>query len=115
PPGHLQRQYKALTLERERVYFFPLTWTVVHPIDESSPLFGKTPAELEQLQAELLILIKGFDDTFSQTVNARYSYRYDEFVWNAKFSPAFHINGEGQIVLEVDRVGEFAQVAAIGG
>ena len=112
PPGQLARKYQPLTLERERVYFFPLTWTVVHPVDESSPLFGKTPAQLEELQAEFLILIKGFDDTFSQTVNTRYSYRYDEIVWDAKFSPAFHINPEGQIVLEVDRVGAFARLGA---
>ncbi len=113
PPGKLMRQYKALTLERSNIYFFPLTWTIVHPIDESSPLFGKTAAELERVQAEVLILIKAFDDTFSQTVNARYSYRYDEFVWDAKFGPAFHIDGEGQIVLEVDQVGRFAPLKAL--
>ena len=112
-PGKLARQYKALALERSNVYFFPLTWTIVHPIDESSPLFGKTAAELERVQAEVLILIKAFDDTFSQTVNARYSYRYDEFVWDAKFGPAFHIDGEGQIVLEVDQVGRFAPMKAL--
>jgi len=108
PAGQLARKYEPLTLERQRVFFFPLTWTVVHPVDETSPLFGKTAAELEALQAEVLILIKGFDDTFSQTVNARYSYRYDEIVWGAKFSPAFHIDGDGQIVLEVDQVGKYA-------
>jgi inward rectifier potassium channel len=94
------------------VYFFPLTWTVVHPIDESSPLYGKTAEELERLQAEVLILIKAFDDTFSQMVNARYSYRYDEFVWQAKFNPAFHIDDEGQIVLDVDQVGKISSVEA---
>jgi len=108
PAGQLARKYEPLTLERQRVFFFPLTWTVVHPVDDSSPLFGKTPSELEALQAEVLILIKGFDDTFSQTVNARYSYRYDEIVWGARFSPAFHIDGDGQIVLEVDQVGKYA-------
>ena len=108
PPGGLTRKYQPLALERERVYFFPLTWTVVHPIDEASPLYGKTPEELELLQAEILILIKGFDDTFSQNVNARYSYRYDELEWGARFNPAFHIGEEGQMILEVDRVGSFA-------
>lgn len=108
PPGQLARRYLPLTLERERIYFFPLTWTVVHPIDEASPLFQKTPKELESLQAEVLILIKGFDDTFSQTVNARYSYRYDEMAWGARFNPAFHIDADGQIVLDIDQVGNFA-------
>jgi inward rectifier potassium channel len=116
PPGQLARKYQALTLERDRIYFFPLTWTVVHPIDESSPFYRKTPAQLEELQAEVLILMKGFDDTFSQTVNARYSYRYDEFEWGARFTPAFHINDQGQMVLELDEVGTFmkAQPASQG-
>jgi inward rectifier potassium channel len=105
--GQFQRKYQVLALERERIYFFPLTWTVVHPIDEASPLFGKTAAELEQLQAEILILLKGFDDTFSQTVNAKYSYRYDEFVWGGKFTPAFRVDGDGQLVLDVDQVGDY--------
>jgi inward rectifier potassium channel len=108
PPGQLTRQFRPLSLERDQIYFFPLTWTVVHPINEESPLFNKSPQELEQLQAEVLILIKGFDDTFSQTVNARYSYRYDEFAWGAKFRPAFEIDADGQMVVDVDRVGQFA-------
>jgi inward rectifier potassium channel len=113
--GTPTREYLALTLERDNIYFFPLTWTVVHPIDESSPLYGKTAADLERLQAEVLILIKGFDDTFSQNVNARSSYRYDEIEWGAKFSPAFHIDDRGEMVLDVDRVGNFAKLAATAG
>jgi inward rectifier potassium channel len=106
--GVLKRRYDVLQLERKGVIFFPLTWTIVHPIDESSPLSGKTAADLERLQAELLILIKGFDDTFSQTVNARYSYRFDEIVWNARFAPAFHIDEEGDMILDLERVGAVA-------
>ncbi len=107
PPGNLAREFKLLSLEREKIYFFPVTWNVVHPIDESSPLYGKTAEELARVRAEVLILIKAFDDTFSQTVNARYSYRYDEIVWNAKFSPAFSINDEGRIVLELGQLSSF--------
>jgi len=73
PPGAMTRKFETLKLERDGIYFLALTWTVVHPIDESSPLYGKTPEDLARLQAEFLILVKGFDDTFSQTVHARYS------------------------------------------
>jgi len=104
-PGDLKRDYIVLRLERPSVYFFPLTWTIVHPIDEHSPLYGKTAADLERHQAEVLILIKGFDDTFSQTVHARYSYRYDEIVWGGRFAPAFDVDERGDIELEVNKVG----------
>jgi inward rectifier potassium channel len=113
PAGDLRRDYKVLKLERQTVYFLPLTWTIVHPIDEHSPLHGKTSADLERLQAEILILIKGFDDTFSQTVHSRYSYRYNEIVWGARFTPAFQIDDQGDIVLEVDQVGALAE-ASVG-
>ncbi len=101
----LQRRYLPLDLERNQVLFFPLTWTVVHPIDEKSPLFGKTLEDLERLQAEVMIMLKGFDETFGQRVNARSSYRYDEIVWGARFAPAFEIEQSGDLLLEVNKVG----------
>ena len=113
-PGALTRKFEPLKLERDGIYFLALTWTVVHPIDETSPLYGKTAEDLARQQAEFLILIKGFDDTFSQTVHARYSYRYDELTWSAKFNPAFEIDSAGALILNVDRVGSHAMVASAG-
>jgi len=114
-PGNLKRRFEALKLERDTIYFLPLTWTVVHPIDESSPLYKKTAEDLKRLQAEFVVLIKAFDDTFSQTVHARYSYRYDELAWQAKFHPAFEIDQEGNMILNVDRVGAHSLLEAAGG
>lgn len=111
--GELQRRFTPLELEREKILFFPLTWTVVHPIDENSPLYGKTHSDLQQLQAEIMIMMKGFDDTFAQTVHSRYSYRFDEIVWGAKFTPAFDIDGNGELQVELDRVGKFEKVAPL--
>jgi inward rectifier potassium channel len=108
--GTLQRKYALLELEREHVLFFPLTWTVVHPLGENSPLYGKTAQDLERLQAEILIMIKAFDDTFGQTVQVRYSYRYDEITWGAKFTPAFEIEANGDLRLEVNKVGSIEAV-----
>jgi inward rectifier potassium channel len=106
--GKPQRDYKLLRLERPSVLFMPLSWTVVHPIDETSPLWGKTAEDLVRLQAEVLILVKGYDDTFSQTVLARHSYRQDEFLWNRRFAPAFFVDDDGDLVLELKKVGEVA-------
>jgi inward rectifier potassium channel len=102
--GKPQRKYSQLTLERPSVLFFPLTWTVVHPIVEGSPLFGKTAKELEQQQAEVLIMMKGHDESFGQSVHARFSYRYDEIVWGARFATAFELEDNGDLRIEVDKV-----------
>jgi inward rectifier potassium channel len=102
----LVRRYKTLTLERSSVQFLPLTWTVVHPIDEASPLWGQTAESLARQQAEFLILIKAFDDTFFQTVHVRHSYRHEEMVWGARFVPAFEAGARGEMVLDLKRLSE---------
>ncbi len=106
--GKPMRSYNPLKLEREQLVFIPLTWTIVHPIDNESPLFGKTEADLKRQQAELLIVIKAYDDTFSQTVIARHSYRYDEIVWGRRFAPAFFVDEGGDMVVELPKLGELA-------
>ena len=102
----LLRKYTPLTLERTSVQFLQLTWTVVHPIDEASPLWGQTAEQLAQQQAEFLILIKAFDDTFFHTVHVRRSYRHEEVVWGARFVPAFEADARGEMVLDLKRLSE---------
>jgi inward rectifier potassium channel len=109
--GKPQRRYASLELERSQVLFFPLTWTIVHPIDENSPLYRKTAKDLEIMQAEIMISFTGFDESFGQTVHARYSYRYDEIIWGAKFVQAFEVDADGELRLDVSRVGEFEPVS----
>lgn len=101
-----KKNFYELELETSEVVFFPLTWTVVHPIEESSPLYGLTPKELARLEAEFLILITGYDDAFNQIVHSRYSYDFNELVWNTKFKRNFNSNQDGFIVLEVDQIDE---------
>ena len=88
--GSLDRDFVALSLEREHVVFFPLSWTVVHPIDEKSPLFNLTIEDLKGRDAEFLVLLNGFDETFSQNVHTRTSYRADELIWGARFRSIFN-------------------------
>lgn len=90
--GVRTRRYYPLSLERQKVTFLPLTWTVVHPIDENSPLRGETPDSLRASSAEFLVLLSGFDETFSATVHQRTSYIPDEVLWGARFANAFLIS-----------------------
>jgi inward rectifier potassium channel len=108
--GELRRQFVELALERRKVFFLALTWTIVHPIDESSPLWKKTRQELEQMQAEVLVLVRGFDDSFSQMLETRYSYRWDEMEWSVRFEPAFVVSPAGQLVLDVGLIDKTARV-----
>jgi inward rectifier potassium channel len=93
------RSFTALPLERRKINLFPLSWTIVHPIDENSPFFGVSEEELNDMKAELIILMKAFDDTFSQTVYSRSSYKSTEIKYGRKFLPMFFVqeNGHTQI------------------
>ncbi len=110
----MMRMYKPLALERPVIMFLPLTWTIVHPIDDASPLRGLTAEDLARLQAEFLILIKAFDDTFFQTIHVRHSYRHEEMVWGAKFVTAFEPDKEGKMVLDLTRLSEIVPVETKG-
>lgn len=97
------RRFHSLRLERPSVAFFPLAWTVVHPIDEDSPLWGWTHEQLLEAQAEYLVLLTGTDETFSETVHSRSSYTEEEVVWGAKFAPIFKDDAKHRPTLDWER------------
>lgn len=107
--GSPRRRFDMLKLERDGVLFLATPWTVVHPIDSESPLSGKTAEDVARMQTEVLISLRAYDDTFAQSVQQRYSYRHDEFVWNTKFAPAFFIDSEGEMVIQIDKIGDLTQ------
>ncbi len=110
-PEEKSRDFYPLKLERDQVTFFPLTWTVVHPIDQESPLYGLSDADLHGLNAEFLVLLTGFDETFSQTVHVRSSYIAKEVVWNAKFTSVFNTEQkDGQVTIDVRKLNELERL-----
>ena len=114
--GEPVRRYYPLTLERENVAFFPLSWTVVHVIDQNSPLFGVTQEQFAASAAELLVLLTGVEETFSQVVNARSSYRADEVIWNAKFADIFVYDLEGRTAgVDLNRFHDTVSTEKLGG
>jgi inward rectifier potassium channel len=105
--GKKIRRFLSLELERKRVSILTLSWTVVHPLDNDSPLKDITPEEMVSSEASFAVLLKAFDDTFSQTVHSRTSYMYDEMIWGAKFKPTFDRDEEGHIVLNLDKIDDY--------
>ena len=88
--GRRVRKFHLLELERRSVAFFPLTWTVVHPIDTDSPLYGVTREDLEAADAEILILLTANDETFAQVVHSRSSYKPDKILFGYKFASIYN-------------------------
>jgi len=90
------RKFYTLDLERKQINFFPLSWTIVHPITEGSPLYGISYDDLVKSEAEFIILIKAFDDTFSESVHSRTSYTFHEIIWGAKFQNLY-VESKGNV------------------
>lgn len=104
--GEVHRKFYPLSLERDKVNFFPVDWTIVHPIDLESPLNGYDNTMLEKSDAEFLVILKAFDDTFAQIVHTRTSYKAKEIIWGAKFKKIFFRSEEGAIQVDIHRLSE---------
>jgi inward rectifier potassium channel len=106
--GRRVRQFFGLPLEIKKINSLALSWTLVHVINDESPLFGMTYEDMRDAEIELLYHIKGFDDHFSNTVQERTSYVFSEIVYGAKFQPVFHRSeDDSTTILELDRLNAF--------
>jgi inward rectifier potassium channel len=105
--GDFYRNFYDLELEREKSPMFVLSWTVVHPITADSPLHGMTRQDMFDQQAEILILMTGWDETFAQTIHARNSYAPEEILWNHRFKDMIDIDDErGKLLMDVRKISE---------
>lgn len=108
--GAKKNKFFPLQLEFSTVNSLTLSWTIVHPITEESPLFGFTKEDFENAQGEFIVFIKAFDDMFSTTVVARSSYTFKEIIVGVKFNPMYHRNEEAdKTILDLGKINSFSQ------
>lgn len=111
--GRPVRRFDLLELERRKVSFFPLAWTVVHPITPDSPLAGLTHEDLVQADAEILILMSAIDETFAQVVHTRTSYKPSQIRFGHKFASIYREVPEGEpISIDVRRLSSVERAEA---
>jgi inward rectifier potassium channel len=109
--GRMVYKFYDLPLERSQVESLPMNWTVVHPIDESSPLNNFTGEDMKKADVELYVSVRGFDDVYSNVVQQRTSYTYDEILANRKFVQMYHESPDGKTtIVELHRLDEHREV-----
>jgi inward rectifier potassium channel len=107
-----RRDFLQLPLERSKINFLTLSWTIVHPIDDKSPVYGLTVKDLVERDAEMIILIKGINDTQSQLVYSRHSYKADSMLENVKFVPLKQdVDVLGRVIIDVKEVHSIERLA----
>ena len=109
--GARVRRFVQLKLERQKVAFFNLSWTLVHPIVEGSPLWGITEQQLFESDAEFLIVLQGVDDVLFQRVHARGSYKAAEAVWNAKFADMYAPPELGYVAIDTTKLSDYQKLS----
>ncbi|PWG06819.1 ion channel [Polaribacter aquimarinus] len=98
--GAYTRNFYTLKLEREKIMYLPTIWTVVHEIDEKSPLYDYSDDKIENLDAFLYILISYHEESFAQKVYQIYSYDFDKLETNVKYVPAASFDEDGFTILD---------------
>jgi inward rectifier potassium channel len=101
--GIVMRRFEELKLVRSRTALFSLSWTIMHVIDETSPLHGLTEQDLIDRQIELIALLSGSDATMAETIYARYSYRPSDLVRDHRFVDVLFLTPKGQRVVDLTR------------
>jgi len=96
--GHTFYRLYDLALARDRSPALARSWTIMHRIDDKSPLFGVAAAQMEADEIELLVTISGTDDTSLQPVHARHTYYYDEIAWNARHVDILRETNKGMVL-----------------
>jgi inward rectifier potassium channel len=111
--GNEEYRYYDLGLERNKVESLPMNWTVVHPIDDKSPLQGFSWEDMQAADVEIYVLIRGFDDVYSNFVQRRTSYTYQEIKSNRKFVPMYRESKDGKTtILELQKLNEYMETPA---
>jgi inward rectifier potassium channel len=88
--GTFLRRFHELKLLRNHTPSFTLSWNIMHPIDEDSPMYEQTLESLEKSRAQIVVSISGTDETVAYTIHARHMFSPSEILWDHQFVDMFY-------------------------
>lgn len=101
-------KFYSLDLELSEVNSLNLSWTLVHPITENSPIFGFSSEDFKSIDGELIVYVTAFDDMYSTTVSASTSYTFDEIVYGAKFEMMYSdSDDDSRTILHLNKLNSY--------
>tara|TARA_R110002050_G_scaffold204327_3_gene339775 strand:+ start:19285 stop:20256 length:972 start_codon:yes stop_codon:yes gene_type:complete len=109
--GVATRQFQKLDLEISHIELLASSWTIVHPITDKSVFYNLTEDDLKPLDIEMFLHIDGYDETYSQQIHTRTSYKFNELVWGAKFVSILGRNEQNQATLGLDKFNDYELVS----
>jgi inward rectifier potassium channel len=105
--GIPKSNFYRLETRLNKISTLALNWTVVHVIDENSPFYGFSEDDFKNIDIEIIVQVRAFDEVFSNTVVQRSSYVAREIIFGAKFVPMYYPNKDNQsTILDLDKINE---------
>ncbi len=101
--GIVMRRFEELNLMRARTSLFALSWTIMHRIDETSPLYGASSTMLYDDEMELIVLLSGTDETLADVIYARHAYAPDDIIWGHRFVDVLSTSPQGKRVVDLTK------------
>jgi inward rectifier potassium channel len=109
--GKTTYKFYDLNLERNHVESLPMNWTVVHPLTSDSPLYDFTREDMKKADLEIYVSVRAFDDVYSNIVQQRTSYTYEEILFGRKFVQMYRESDDGRTtIVELQRIHEHKEV-----
>lgn len=105
------RRYVELQVLRSENPNFTLSWTILHPIDEASPLHGRSDEDLAREEAMFLVVITGHDEASGQTVQASEYYLAADLRWDHRYADILSTGPDGLTLLDYERFHDVEPVA----
>jgi inward rectifier potassium channel len=103
--------FQAMKLTKSENPMFALTWTLFHPVDEESPLFGLAPEDVEASELNFVLSISGYDETSSQTMRARATYAAQDLRFDHEFVDVISLDQDGTRRIDYSLVHEVRAIA----
>ena len=109
--GKMVFKFYDLALERSHVESLPMNWTVVHPINQDSPLLEYSWDDMKKSDLEIYVSVRGFDDVYSNVVQQRTSYTFNEILFDRKFVQMYRESSDGKTtIVELQRLHEHREI-----
>jgi inward rectifier potassium channel len=109
--GKTVDKFFNLDMELSKINTLALSWTIVHPINDKSPLWGFTRDDFASADLEILVFVKAFDEVFANNVIGRTSYVASQIVYGAKFNLMFQPNEDKtKTVLDLGKLNDYNSV-----
>jgi inward rectifier potassium channel len=103
--GQVFHRAQELRLERTHLPIFPLFWTLMHVLDERSPLYGYDATRAIEANAQVFVTIEARDPMLSATVHDLRNYSASEIRFGMRYSEAMSTAEDGTPVLDLTRIG----------